>query len=148
MPDIIATACSSAMPMSICCEPASLRFAAVNPPAAGVPAVTAISVGSSFISRSLQEYAENSEDDDIRQYTKTLDEETAAAKQVRDVLRALECLPSDEAEMRELARCYMDWSVRRDETREDAQNTILRAQRKLDALAEQFGMGPKLKVVK
>lgn len=97
---------------------------------------------------SLQEYAENSEDDDIRQYTKTLDEETAAAKQVRDVLRALECLPSDEAEMRELARCYMDWSVRRDETREDAQNTILRAQRKLDALAEQFGMGPKLKVVK
>lgn len=97
---------------------------------------------------SLQEYAENSEDDDIRQYTKTLDEETAAAKQVRDVLRALECLPSDEAEMRELARCYMDWSVRRDETREDAQGTILRAQRKLDALAEQFGMGPKLKVVK
>ena len=97
---------------------------------------------------SLQEYAENSDDDDIRQYTKTLDEETAAAKQVRDVLRALECLPSDEAEMRELARCYMDWSVRRDETREDAQNTILRAQRKLDALAEQFGMGPKLKVVK
>lgn len=97
---------------------------------------------------SLQEYAENSDDDDIRQYTKTLDEETAAAKQVRDVLRALECLPSDEAEMRELARCYMDWSVRRDETREDAQGTILRAQRKLDALAEQFGMGPKLKVVK
>lgn len=97
---------------------------------------------------SLQEYAENSDDDDIRQYTKTLDEETAAAKQVRDVLRALECLPSDEAEMRELARCYMDWSVRRDETREDAQNTILRAQRKLDALAEQFGMGLKLKVVK
>ena len=97
---------------------------------------------------SLQEYAENSDDDDIRQYTKTLDEETAAAKQVRDVLRALECLPSDEAEMRELARCYMDWSVRRDETREDAQDTILRAQRKLDALAEQFGMGPKLKVVK
>lgn len=97
---------------------------------------------------SLQEYAENSEDDDIRQYTKTLDEETAAAKQVRDVLRALECLPSDEAEMRELARCYMDWSVRRDETREDAQGTILRAQRKLDALAEQFGMGPKLKAVK
>jgi len=97
---------------------------------------------------SLQEYAENSEDDDIRQYTKTLDEETAAAKQVRDVLRSLECLPNDEAEMRELARCYMDWSVRRDETREDAQGTILRAQRKLDALAEQFGMGPKLKVVK
>ena len=58
------------------------------------------------------------------------------------------CTTAGKRRMRELARCYMDWSVRRDETREDAQNTILRAQRKLDALAEQFGMGPKLKVVK
>ena len=54
IPEIIATACSSAIPMSRCCEPAFLRLSAVKPAAVGVPAVTAISVLSCFISLSIQ----------------------------------------------------------------------------------------------
>ena len=42
------------MPMSMCCLPAWARFLGVKPPAAGVPAVTAISVGSLFMWCSIQ----------------------------------------------------------------------------------------------
>ena len=54
IPEIIATACSSAIPISMCCLPANFRLSAVKPPAVGVPAVTAIRVLSCFISPSIQ----------------------------------------------------------------------------------------------
>ena len=95
---------------------------------------------------SLQELAEK--DEQRKQYLKTLDEETEAAQQVRKVFGDIICLPDDEAEMRELARCYLDWSARKNETLEDARRTLQEAQAKLNILAEQFGVGVTLKVVK
>ena len=96
---------------------------------------------------SLQELAER--DEKRKEYKKTKDEEDKAAEELDDLFTALDSLPTEEAEVRELARCYLDWSLdSREETLEEVQATVRRARRNLDILAEQFAMGPKLKVVK
>lgn len=96
---------------------------------------------------SLQELAER--DEKRKEYKKTKDEEDKAAEELDDLFTALDSLPTEEAEVRELARCYLDWSLdSREETLEEVQATVRRARRNLDILAEQFGNGPKLKVVK
>ena len=95
---------------------------------------------------SLQELAES--DEEFAKHMKSMDEESEAAKKVSDALYRLDLLPDNEYEMREFGRCYLDRSIMRDDTLKHASNSIERAIKKLELLADVICYGQKLKVVK
>ena len=67
-------------------------------------------------------------------------------KELENLIIALDALPDEEAEVRELAQNYIDWAVsNRGEAIEDVEDTVRRARKTLDIFAEQFGANLKLK---
>lgn len=95
---------------------------------------------------SVQELAES--DERFAQLMKSHDEEYQAAEEVEKLLHQLRLLPQDAAELREMVRCYINRAAYRDDTVRRAQGTLEEAQEQLAVLAEAFGAGGKLQLVK
>lgn len=95
---------------------------------------------------SVQELAES--DPAYAKHGRTHEESAKAAQAVAEALDKIDRLPFNDYEMQEYGRCFLDYSIQREETLAHVQAVIERAQRKFELLADVFSYGPKLKAVK
>lgn len=95
---------------------------------------------------SVQELAES--DPAYAKHGRTHEESAKAAQAVAEALDKIDRLPFNDYEMQEYGRCFLDYSIHREETLAHVQAVIERAQRKFELLADVFSYGPKLKAVK
>lgn len=95
---------------------------------------------------SVQELAESNPV--YAKHGRTHKESAKAAQAVAEALDKIDRLPFNDYEMQEYGRCFLDYSIQREETLAHVQAVIERAQRKFELLADVFSYGPKLKAVK
>lgn len=95
---------------------------------------------------SVQELAESNPV--YAKHGRTHEESAKAAQAVAEALDKIDRLPFNDYEMQEYGRCFLDYSIQREETLAHVQAVIERAQRKFELLADVFSYGPKLKAVK
>ena len=95
---------------------------------------------------SVQELAESNPV--YAKHGRTHEESAKAAQAVAEALDKIDRLPFNDYEMQEYGRCFLDYSIHREETLAHVQAVIERAQRKFELLADVFSYGPKLKAVK
>lgn len=96
--------------------------------------------------QSLQEWAES--DERYLQYLKTEGEEGKVRSQVRELLYKIDSLPNVEAEVREMARCYLANKSDKRAVMGEVRSIIRRAIKKLEIMETVFDDNTKLKVVK